>query len=224
MTESDNTEQRLASLERFAEAVTTRQDGEDQLQQGVTRLSDETSALNSILTKVDAQQQQLRDLDKGKASKTDLEEVEKRDRHERKQNLLKTYRLLSGAMLISIMGIIGGAQLTDYHFQQCVLHGPNNSPERNFCNTIFPGHDHPEDLSLDSLLESGDAQQIAAIKNSRRGCERTQLRVQAEIDRSLILAQVDTPTTRPAHAKAATALKASLVNCEEEYPLPEAPK
>jgi len=59
-----NMEDRVTSLERFAEAVTIRQDGEDQLQEGVSRLSDETSALTLLLTKVDSQQQQLSAIDR----------------------------------------------------------------------------------------------------------------------------------------------------------------
>lgn len=225
MSEKNNTEERLASLERFAAAVTVRQGDEDQLQQGVSRLSKETSSLNLILNKVDEQQQQLKNLEHGKASKEDLVGVEQRERYERRQNLLKTYRLLSGALLISILGIIGGAQMTDYHFQKCVLHGPNNDAEKTFCNTIFPGHDHPKEVSLDALLKKGEEEQVQAIMDSRRGCERTQARVQANIDRELELAQVDSEPTRPAHARSAETLKASLINCAEEYPLPEeAPK
>jgi hypothetical protein len=61
---TNSTEERLTSLERFAEAVTNRQHGEDQLQEGVSRLSDETNSLHTILSRVDEQQQYLASLDK----------------------------------------------------------------------------------------------------------------------------------------------------------------
>lgn len=59
MSDEQSTEQRLVLLERFAEAVTSRQNDEDQLHEGVNRLSDETNALNAILQKIDDQQKLL---------------------------------------------------------------------------------------------------------------------------------------------------------------------
>lgn len=118
-----NTEQRLASLERFARAITRRQAGEDQLQEGVTRLSDETNALNTILNKVDEQQQQLAQLN----TRTNLVEKTAVSRQEligateaqgaeafefRKQTLRRIY--FTG-LIMALTLLVGGYAFYEYN-------------------------------------------------------------------------------------------------------------
>lgn len=127
-------EQRIVLLERFAEAVTIRQTGEDQLAEGVVRLSDETSALNAILTKVDEQQQHLARLDvrtdlveETAVSREELihaaEAQEEEAREFRKQTLKRIYFI---GWFITMVLLISGYGFYEYnkhesreHFRAC---------------------------------------------------------------------------------------------------------
>lgn len=94
MTEQKSIEERLTLLERFAEAVLVRQDGEDLLRQGVSRLSDETNALNAVLSKVDEQQQYLADLGKrtDMVEETAVSREELIDAHDQQEQIALEFR------------------------------------------------------------------------------------------------------------------------------------
>lgn len=74
-------EQRVAALEQMALNYSTMKGDEDRLVSGVERLADETGGLNSILNKVDEQQQRLsrlgRDLERVERTSASKEDLEK---------------------------------------------------------------------------------------------------------------------------------------------------
>lgn len=212
---------RLQRLERMAAGWRDQELEGGRLSAGVEQLGVSTAALTQVLLAVDEQARNIARVDRKAEQVAFTAEERAATAHiERKLFLRRTYLAALATMVLTVGAVIGGAWLTDKHLQDCVLHGPKNAAERAFCNTTFPGHDHPEELSLDELLAAGSANQLRAVLAQRDGCERVQARVRIEIEKERALAVTDLPETRAAHARAAASLEPTLIDCDAEYPLP----
>lgn len=215
--------QRLTALEERANEADRKTAIDERLADSVDRLSGETASLHTVLRKVDDQQRHLSRLDEAvdeKASKGAVIDVVRENKRERRRQLKRVYILVGLGLLIALSASVGGAWLTDKHLQDCVLHGPDSAMEERFCGITFPGHEHPPEISLEGLLARSLENQINAVRATRMGCERAQQRVKIEIDKERRLAEVDTEAARTAHASAAVALEATLIDCTTQYPLP----
>lgn len=176
MSDDKNTENRLASLERFAKAVMIRQIGEDELAVGVGRLTNETNALNAVLVKVDEQQKYLSSLDR----RTELVEetavsrdelISANDHQEqeafefRKKILKRIY--LTGLLLASslIVGVVTFNEVqkrgNEARYQACL--------DRNDQSDIL--YDILVGLFKDTPPESMDKEDVAFVREGIRRLE-----------------------------------------------------
>lgn len=232
-------EVRVEALEEMAIAYAEQAAVEDRLASGVERLGGEVGGLNSILTKVDEQQQELRRISavaneaksestlanrSAEAAALDAEATAATAVIERKLFLRRLYYIAGTVLVLMLVTVVSGAWLTDRHLQECQISGPNTEWQRKVCNITFPGHDHPTDRSLEALLRSGAQRQYEQALNSRKGCERNLVRTQSAIDRETRLAQAsDNPVIKSIHLETVRSLRATLVDCVTAFPVPSPP-
>lgn len=222
-------EQRLAALENFASELADTHERDERLVSGVERLTDETGALNRVLTQVDAQQRELQRIGKeaseakkesssanrsAEASAFAAEAARATASIERRMFLRRLYASAAAVITAVILAVIGGAWLTDAHLQNCLIDGPRGADETRFCNVSFPGHDHPEGESIEGLI----LQQTLQV---RAGCERDNARVQASISQTnKVRALAGSPAVQAALDETIQDFEELLVDCDAAYPLP----